>query len=353
MASMVGYTSLRARLRVGLNHRERVLGWFRILRYVLVQGPWRPYLIRYHAAKNANPPLPVRAETMFGELDAAAAGNALDRDALTERFLAPDDTVAGIVDWVRTNDAKRIDDPHVDCEGVTAIAHDPRVIAVARRFLGAEPILFTSKIYWTLPRPDARGRVAAAAEGGQFHYDLADVKAVTLFVYLTDVDEESGPHVAVRGSQRRVTPDQILRRTISDELIARRYPGRTETVLGPRGTCWFEDITCYHKQAVGTKPRLMLSIIYSLHRRPLDDLEMRPASGNDSRPADRLRRAEIAAGSIDARATAHLDDRPVGLTEPAPVDRLPPAFGPALVCSSAAHRTAPLAQLAEQLTLNQ
>lgn len=296
MASMVGYTSLRARLRVGLNHRERVLGWFRILRYVLVQGPWRPYLIRYHAEKNENPPLPARALTMFDELEDRATAEALDRDAVTKRFLAPDGTIDSIVEWVRANDAKRIDDPHVDCEGVTAIAHDPRVIAVARRYLGAEPILFTSKIYWTLPRPDARGRVAAAAEGGQFHYDLADVKAVTLFVYLTDVDEASGPHVAVRGTQRRVTLDQILRRTISDELIERRYPGRIETILGPRGTCWFEDITCYHKQAVGTKSRLMLSIIYSLHRRPLDDLEMRPASGNDSRPADRLRRAEIAVG---------------------------------------------------------
>jgi len=294
MASPVGYTSLRARLRVGLNHRERVLGWFRILRYVLVQGPWRPWLIRYHAAKDSNPPLPARAVTMFDGMDDSAAAGALTRDAVTERFLAPARTIEGIVEWVRANDAKRIDDPHVDCDGVSALAHDPRVIAVAKRYLGAEPILFTSKIYWTIPRPDARGRVAAAAEGGQFHYDLADVKAVTLFVYLTDVDEESGPHVVVRGTQRRVTPDQILRRTISDELVQRRYAGRIESVTGPRGTCWFEDITCYHKQAVGTKVRLMLSVIYSLHRRPLDDLEMRPASGSDSRPADRLRQSGAA-----------------------------------------------------------
>lgn len=296
MASQVGYTSLRARLRVGLNHRERLLGWFRILRYLLVQGPWRAWLIRFHAMRNANPLLPVRAQSVFDRVDAAAAATALDRDAVTERFQAPDELIAGIVEWVRDNDAKRIDDPHVDCEGVSAIAHDPRVIGVARRYLGAEPILFTSKIYWTIPRPDERGRVAAAAEGGQFHYDLADLKAVTLFVYLTEVDAECGPHVAVRGSQQRVTPDQILRRTISDELVQRRYAGRIETILGPRGTCWFEDITCYHKQSVGTKVRLMLSIIYSLHRRPLEDLEMRPASGSDSRPADRLRRAQAAAG---------------------------------------------------------
>ena len=291
MTSSVGYTSLRAQLRVRLNHRETILGWFRILRYVLVQGPWRPWLARYYAAKNSNPPLPARADTLFGGFDVGAAAAELDREAFTRRAEVPERVVADIATWTRAVGAKRIDDPHVDCEGVSRIAHDPRVIEVARRFLGAEPILFSSKIYWTTPRPDGRGGMGGAAENGQFHYDLADVKALTLFVYLSDVDEQSGPHVVVRGTQRRVTPAQILRRTVSEEFVRRNFPGRVETITGRRGTSWFEDITCYHKQATGTKVRLMLSIIYSLHRRPLEDLEMRPASGGDSRPADRLRLA--------------------------------------------------------------
>jgi hypothetical protein len=296
MTSSVGYTSLRAQLRVRLNHRETILGWFRILRYVLVQGPWRPWLARYYAAKNANPPLPVRAETLFGGFDVGAAATELDGEACTHRAEVPEGVVEEIVEWTRAVGAKRIDDPHVDCEGVSRIAHDPRAIEVVRRFLGAEPILFSSKIYWTTPRPDGHGGMGGAAENGQFHYDLADVKALTLFVYLSDVDEQSGPHVVVRGTQRRVTPAQILRRTVSDEFVRRRFAGRIETITGRRGTSWFEDITCYHKQATGTKVRLMLSIIYSLHRRPLEDLEMRPASGGDSRPADRLRLARAGAG---------------------------------------------------------
>lgn len=297
MSPAIGYTSLRAQLRVRINHRERVLGWFRTLRYLLVQGPWRPWLVRHYAARNSNPPLPARAQTMFGGLDPVTAAGELDREAYTRRFEAPGDVVEGIVEWARAVGAKRIDDPHVDCEGVTRIAHDPRAIEAARRFLGAEPILFTSKIYWTTPRPDAHGRMSGAAENGQFHYDLADVKAVTLFVYLSDVDEDSGPHVVIPATQRRVTPAQILRRTISEEFVRRHYPGRARAITGRRGTSWFEDITCYHKQANGTKVRLMLSIIYSLHRRPLEELEMRPASGTDSRPADRLRAARAAAGT--------------------------------------------------------
>ena len=288
MSRPIGYTSLRAQLRVRVNNRQALLGWLRTLRYLLVQGPWRPWLVRYYAARNANPPLAANAPTLLEGFDAPAAARDLDRSALTRRFEVPAEIVSGIIDWVKGIEASRIDDPHVDCPGVNRLAHDPRTVEVARRFLGAEPVLFTSKLYWTRPRRDADGNLHGAAEHGQFHYDLADVKAVTLFVYLSDVDEDSGPHVVIPGTQRRVTPGQILRRTIDEAYVAKHYANRSEPILGPSGTAWFEDITCYHKQAVGSKVRLMLSIIYSLHRRPLEDLEMRPANGNDSRPADRM-----------------------------------------------------------------
>lgn len=207
-----------------LNHRETVLNGFRLLGYLLVQAPWRPWLVRRHVARNANPPIPVADHTLFGKLDAAAAARALQTDAYTTAFQIADDRVDEIVAWTRAVGAKRIDDPHVDCEAVKRIVHDPRVVEV------------------------------------------------------------------VRGAQKHVTPRQILRRTVSEDYIRRRFEGRVVTILGPRGTSWFEDITTYHKQAAGTKVRLVLSVIYTLHRRPLDDLEMRPASGHDSRPADRMRR---------------------------------------------------------------
>jgi len=109
----------------------------------------------------------------------------------------------------------------------------------------------------------------APAEDGLFHYDLVDIKALTVFVYLTDVDEDSNPHVVIPGTQTRRTPAQILRRSLSDREAERRFAGRMRTITGPRGTGWFEDITTYHKQAGGGKVRLMLTLLYSLHRRPM------------------------------------------------------------------------------------
>jgi hypothetical protein len=291
MRDLLSYSSLRMRLRHSLRHHETALHGFRMLRFSLVQGPWRPWMMRRYAAAADNPAMDVLPTTLFEGFDAAAAERDLRLDACAREFNVPFGLVDAIVAWSRETGAKRIDDPHIDCAAVQRIAHDPRIVDVARRFLRTEPILFTSKIYWTVPPADAAGQQLAAAEKGRFHYDLADLSALTVFVYLTDVDEQSGPHVVIRGTQRRVMPWQILRRNISDDYARRRYGERIETITGPRGTGWFEDIACYHKQAMGTKVRLMLSIIYSMHRRPLDDLELRLAAATDSRPADRLRKA--------------------------------------------------------------
>src|SRR6185503_7652798 len=143
------------------------------------------------------------------------------------------------------------------------------IVAVAREFLGTEPILCASNLYWTIPPADADGQRAAAAEGGRFHYDLIDVKALTVFVYLTDVDLDCGPHVVIEGTQG---PKRRLRkfdRFLADREVERHYADRLRVITGRRGTGWFEDITCYHRQEAARTVRLMISINYSLRRPPL------------------------------------------------------------------------------------
>lgn len=291
METSLPYAVWRARLRDYLSGRERLLEWFRMARYALVQGPWQPWLVRWYERHAHNPPLPVAPHSLFPDLDAARAVRDLDADAYARGFTVPGDVVGEIAAWAREVGRKRIDEAHLDCEPVRLLAHDPRLVAVARGYLHAEPVLLTSKLYWTVPPADPHGRQLAAAERGRFHYDLADVRALTVFVYLTDVDAGCGPHVVVRGTQRRRTPMQILRRTLGDDEVRRRYGDRIVTVLGPRGTGWFEDITCYHKQAPGERPRLMLSLIYSLHRPPLRATRDRVAATRRTPPDPPPRRS--------------------------------------------------------------
>jgi hypothetical protein len=262
------YSVLRKRLRDYVGGRDRMLHALRLLRCVLVQGPWQPLLIRYHQARDRHDPLAVRDDALLHDLEAGEAVRRLRRDALARGFTVPGALVDEIATYARAVGLKRIDNPHHDCDAVHRIAHNPRIVEVARGYLETEPILLETKLYWTIPRPDERGRVNAPAEGGRFHYDLADLKALTVFVYLTDVFADCGPHVVISGSQARRTPLQILRRNLDDATAYRKYAPRIQVITGPRGTGWFEDITCYHKQAGAERNRLMLSIIYSLHRRP-------------------------------------------------------------------------------------
>lgn len=277
MALSRHYLVLRSRFRNWVGDREALLHVVRLARCLLVQGPWQSWLVRHYRRHHANPPLPVYTETLFSALDAEHAAWALEAVAFAEGFRVPGALVDEIVAYAHADGAKRLDNPHLECVAASRIAHDPRVVEVARRFLGAEPILLESKIFWTIPTPDARGRVMAPAEDGLFHYDLVDVKAMTVFVYLTDVDEDSNPHVVIPGTHARRSPVQILRRSLSDREAERRFAGRIRVITGARGTGWFEDITTYHKQAGGGKVRLMLTLLYSLHRRPAPARPKRPS----------------------------------------------------------------------------
>jgi len=260
------YRAARARLRAWLSDHPHMLDAFRVTRCLLLQGPWQPWLIRRYRARAENPPLAVNDRTLFPEVDVGAAVGSLRRDAYAPGFCVPSALVDEIAAYARAVGGKRIDRPEDACSAVRTLAHDPAIVDVARGYLQAEPVFLKSQIYWTVPAGNAVGNAMAAAEGGRFHYDIPDIQALTVFVYLTDVDAECGPHVVIRGTQRRRTPREILARFITDEDAERRWGDRIETITGPRGTAWFEDITCYHKQAPAAKVRGMIYLIYALHR---------------------------------------------------------------------------------------
>jgi hypothetical protein len=277
------YSTVRAQLRRAVANRERPLNVLRMLRYALLQGPWRPWLVRHYQTHERRPALPVHAESLIEGLDVDATLRRLDDEAYAMGFVVPPSIVDAITAFGRAAGRKRIDLPHLECEAVRRIAHDPVIVEVARRFLGAEPMLCDSKLQWTMPPADAAGRQRAANEGGLFHYDVADVRALTVFIYLTDVDERCGPHIVIRGTQERRTFSQIFRRFISDEYAQRRYGDRITVITGPRGLGWFEDIACYHKQAPGEQVRLLLTLIYTLHRRPLEEERLAVSAASSRR----------------------------------------------------------------------
>ena len=98
-----------------------------------------------------------------------------------------------------------------------------------------------------------------------YHFDMDHVKFLKIFVYLTDVDEDQGPHVVVRNTRRR-KPGVLLddRRYSDEEILAHYSADRIVSIAGPAGTMFAEDTSGLHKaRLVKRGHRLLLQLMYA------------------------------------------------------------------------------------------
>lgn len=156
-------------------------------------------------------------------------------------------------------------DALLDNADVQALLSDPSLLALAQQYLGARPRADVLSMWWHTPfhdRPDS--------EAAQFyHFDLDRIKWLKVFVYLTDVGPEDGPHSFIAGSHRSGgIPASMLRRgyvRLSDEEVLGHYGAAREIVFAaPRGTIIVEDTRGLHKgRHVTGSSRLVLQLQFS------------------------------------------------------------------------------------------
>jgi len=157
------------------------------------------------------------------------------------------------------------------CPYLLDIANDPRLVDAASAYLGCKPVISTFRAWWSF------GGFTEPKDAEYFHRDVDDWKFVKLFVYLTDVGPDNGPHVFVKGSQGS---DRLLElRRHSDGEVEEAF-GR-EAVLsieGHPGSAFLEDTFGFHKGTVcRTGRRLLFQVQYSIS--PIHAYEYRPVEG--------------------------------------------------------------------------
>lgn len=142
---------------------------------------------------------------------------------------------------------------------------DRSILALAQEYLGAPPVADVLNMWWHTnysPHPDAQ-----AAQF--FHFDMDRIKWLKVFVYLSDVGPENGPHTFVKGSHRTGgIPFSLLQRgykRLSDQDVEDNYPrDACMEFSAPRGTIIIEDTRGLHKGAhVRGGPRLILQLQFS------------------------------------------------------------------------------------------
>ncbi|HEY3445979.1 MAG TPA: phytanoyl-CoA dioxygenase family protein [Myxococcales bacterium] len=183
----------------------------------------------------------------------------------------------------------------VRCPLVLDLMNRPELLQAARRYLGCTPTISGLRIDWSAPTSAKPTHVES------FHRDYDDWRFMKLFVYLTDVDEGSGPHEYVVGSHWG--SGRFRARAYSDEEVERRY-GRERQVrmLGPRGTSFLADTWGVHKGNVPTtRPRLLLQIQYSVL--PVFKFAYRPVAVPQFERYDRyVNRLILAPGRSDPKS---------------------------------------------------
>lgn len=142
---------------------------------------------------------------------------------------------------------------------IAEIASDPNILNVVSDFLGCKPTLSSVNMWKSLEGKEN----AKAAQN--FHRDMDDFKFVKLFIYLTNVDMESGPHVYIESSSIDKSFRKIGR--FNDQEIEAHYgANKVKYFTEPMGSVFFVDTFGIHKGLLPKgKNRLLLQLEYSIN----------------------------------------------------------------------------------------
>lgn len=160
----------------------------------------------------------------------------------------------------------------------------PAIIDFIEAAMGCVPTLYSVNGWWSLPATIAIGHGMQ-----RFHRDNDDWRFFTLFLYLTDVDGDSGPHQLVAGShtlegtqailnaaQERLpkgVPFDARQSFLQDtyfgdgfsSFVERHLRNNIVDIEGPAGTVFLANTLAIHRGLMpARKPRLVIWARYGL-----------------------------------------------------------------------------------------
>ena len=148
---------------------------------------------------------------------------------------------------------------------VQRLVTDPFLLRLAQSYFGSVPVLSYVTMWWSTCRDSPGGSYLAQ----RFHFDDNGLQWLKIFVYLTDVDADSGPHSYIKGTHAPGSDaGSLLKRgaiRLSDEEVIGSFPpDRLLEALGPTGTIVVADTWGLHKgKAPSGRDRLVLQLVFN------------------------------------------------------------------------------------------
>jgi hypothetical protein len=155
--------------------------------------------------------------------------------------------------------------------------NDPRLIDLIEAYLGCVPTLYSVNAWWSFPAEKPELYYSQ-----YYHRDTDDWRFITLFIYLTDVGADGGPHQVIPGSHslegmKKLAPRGWLRpfdaaatfsNAMGKEFAAEcehRFGDQAESLVGPAGSMFLVNTLALHRGLMPTRqPRLLMWARYGL-----------------------------------------------------------------------------------------
>ena len=155
----------------------------------------------------------------------------------------------------------------LNSEDIQGLLADETLLTFAHHYLKKTPKADVLSMWW-----HTNFKLEPDSEAAQFyHFDMDRIKWLKIFIYLTDVGPNDGPHAFISGSHKSGgIPTQFLDRgyvRLSDNDV-QSYYGKSQEVIftAPRGSVIIEDTRGLHKGTeikAGGKSRLLLQLQFS------------------------------------------------------------------------------------------
>jgi len=147
---------------------------------------------------------------------------------------------------------------------ILRLALDPKLLEVVSGYLGLWPRLFQIHAWLNFPTEQP------PKESQMWHRDPEDLRVVKAFIYLVDVDEDTGPFTFIPRTHpfgefaKHVPPHKDRKRVKDEEMNPTLSPDLHRICTGPEGTMILADTVGYHR---GGKPRsknrILLTFTYT------------------------------------------------------------------------------------------
>jgi hypothetical protein len=157
------------------------------------------------------------------------------------------------------------DDDVVGAPHLMRIANDPVILGALELVFGSKPTITSALIWWLFASYDYsdKEREQFLWNTSNMHRDIDDWLQIKLFVYLSDVDDETAPHLFLEGSH--CNSPGLGKNVLSLDFVGHLCPQRIRTVKGKAGTAWLENPFGFHiAKRPETGNRLIAAISFSL-----------------------------------------------------------------------------------------